>query len=73
MIQNKKPKTNREKMKSLCKKIGIGILSGVTLLLGACHFPRPSFNGPPEDVYGPPAPEIEVDSSADADIDVIEE
>ena len=58
-------------MWKITKKIWIGILSGVTLLLGACHYHRPSVDGPLEDVYGPPSPKMEVDSNTD--IDVIDE
>ena len=64
-------------MKKWPKKIWIWILSGLSVILGSCSdvsclYGPPKVYGPPEEVYGPPAPKIEVDTTPESDT-IVEE
>ena len=65
-------------MKKVGKRIWVWILSGLTMLLGACHFhhraPECVYGPPTEELYGPPAPKTEVDfPESDTIVEEIEE
>lgn len=62
-------------MRKAGRRIWIWILSGLAVLLGAgsCfHIFNPKVYGPPEELYGPPAPKTEVDNFPESDT-IVEE